>query len=136
MPANRAQLWNFATPWNNRCPKGHLHSLNLSTYGSNQSSIPQNTVEMTSNSKHIHWATYNYKLVRRRCTRGYIPHNAYEREMFQKVADKNCSRILSCLEHIGSQLCCHAGYISCASGVGCTKSNRCAGRNTTGRGVY
>lgn len=64
--------------------------------------FPFNTIELENNGKSIHWGTYNYKVVKRRCTRGYIPQNPYEREAFQKVAGRELLKDFVILEHVGS----------------------------------
>ncbi|MEN8188827.1 MAG: ATP-grasp domain-containing protein [Thermodesulfobacteriota bacterium] len=64
--------------------------------------FPANSREMEVNNKNIHWGTYNYKVMERCCTRGYIPQNPYEREAFQKVADGELVKDFVILEHVGS----------------------------------
>ncbi|MEA2113806.1 MAG: ATP-grasp domain-containing protein [Thermodesulfobacteriota bacterium] len=64
--------------------------------------FPFNTIELENNGKSIHWGTYNYKVVKRRCTRGYIPQNPYERDAFQKIAGGELLKDFVILEHVGS----------------------------------
>lgn len=64
--------------------------------------FPFSTTELENNNKNIHWGTYNYKIAKRRHTRGYIPQNPYEYEMFQKIASGELIKDFVILEHVGS----------------------------------
>jgi predicted ATP-grasp superfamily ATP-dependent carboligase len=64
--------------------------------------FPEHTIELTSNSKNIHWGTYNYKIQKMVHTNGYVPQSSYERKTFKKVADGLLSKDHIILEHIGN----------------------------------
>ncbi|MEN8191156.1 MAG: hypothetical protein ABFS19_15020, partial [Thermodesulfobacteriota bacterium] len=74
----------------------------LEYYAVVEETFPAHSRELTTNGKKIHWATYNFKVIKMRCTKGYIPQNPYEREAFQKVADGELLKDFVILEHIGS----------------------------------
>jgi hypothetical protein len=64
--------------------------------------FPENTMELKSNSKNIHWGTYNYKMQKMVHTNGYVPQSSYERETFKKVATGLQNKDYIIMEHIGS----------------------------------
>lgn len=74
----------------------------LEYYAVTAGRFPSETQEMTTNPKHIHWGTYNYKIHHNIHTSGYLPDNRNEREAFQKLADYHRKKDYLILEHVGS----------------------------------
>ena len=64
--------------------------------------FPENTPELKSNLKNIHWGTYNCKMQKMVHTNGYVPQSSFERETFKKVANGHLVKDYIVLEHIGS----------------------------------
>ena len=64
--------------------------------------FPENTAELSTNPRNIHWGTYNYKMGKRVRTSKHIPRKLKEREAFQKVADGSLSSDHIVLEHTGN----------------------------------
>ena len=83
-------------------PKGSAMLPELEYWAVTKNCFPENTVELKSNSKNIHWGTYNYKMQKMVHTNGYIPQTSYERESFKKVANGFLNKDYIILEHIGS----------------------------------
>ncbi len=74
----------------------------LEYYAVTENIFPYNTVEMESNTEHIHWSTFNYKLKNMAQTEGYIPQGANERDAFAQIAKGRLKKDFLILEHIGS----------------------------------
>lgn len=83
-------------------PEGSPMLPELEYWAVTRNSFPENTVELTSNPKNIHWGTYNYKMQKMVHTNGYIPQSSYERESFRKLASGSLNKDYIILEHIGS----------------------------------
>ncbi len=83
-------------------PKGSPMLPELEYWAVTRNSFPENATELKSNSKNIHWGTYNYKMQKMVHTNGYVPQSSYERETFRKVANGFLNKDYIVLEHIGS----------------------------------
>jgi hypothetical protein len=83
-------------------PKGSPMLPELEYWAVTRNRFPDNTVELTSKPKKIHWGTYNYKMQKMVHTNGYVPQSSYERETFKKVANGFLNKDYIILEHIGS----------------------------------
>ena len=83
-------------------PPGSPMLPELEYYAVTEGRFPENTLEMSTNHKNIHWGTYNYKIDRPVYTNGYIPQNSRERRAFRKVADNSLDKDFLILEHIGN----------------------------------
>ena len=83
-------------------PKGSPMLPELEYWAVNHNRFPENTIELKSNPKNIHWGTYNYKMQKMVHTNGYVPQSSYERETFKKVANGFLNKYYIILEHIGS----------------------------------
>lgn len=83
-------------------PAGSPTLAELEFYSVSENLFPANTVEMTTNSRNLHWGTYNYKLENTVYTNGYFPQYSGEREAFKRVADGKLKKDFMILEHTGS----------------------------------
>jgi len=83
-------------------PAGAPTLLELEYYAVTAGKFPTGTREMTTNPKHIHWGTYNYKIHHNVHTSGYFPDNHNEREAFRKLANYDRQKDFLILEHVGS----------------------------------
>jgi len=73
----------------------------LEFYAVTEGLFPANTVEMKSNTKDLHWGTYNYKVHDPVHTNGYIPQSTQERQAFKKVAEGKLKKDFLIMEHTG-----------------------------------
>ncbi|MBW2492903.1 MAG: ATP-grasp domain-containing protein [Deltaproteobacteria bacterium] len=82
-------------------PPGSPMLPELEFYAVTEGVFPANTIEMTSNTKNLHWGTYNYKILGTAQTESYIPQSTQERQAFKKVAEGKLKKDFLILEHTG-----------------------------------
>lgn len=81
----------------------------LEYYAVTENRFPPNTVEPSARPDHIHWGTFNFKLVGEVHTGGYIPQSTHERDAFQRVATGKLKKEFLILEHIGNDFVVASG---------------------------
>ena len=76
----------------------------LEYYAVTENAFPENCVEPSLHYDEICWGTHNYKLQKEMQTTGYIPHNPYARQSFEKVTHGRLRSDFVILEHVGAGL--------------------------------
>jgi len=91
----------FCCTLENILPPGAAMLPELEYYAVTQGIFPENMVEMTENSKSIHWGTYYYKNATMVSTCASITHNNQERKAFQNIAENKRPNDCLIMDHIG-----------------------------------
>jgi len=83
-------------------PKGTPLLPELEYYAVTENRFPDNCIELQATYDAIHWGTHNYKVLKQKRTKGFVPHNPYERQSFAKIARGDLKNDFVVLEHVGT----------------------------------
>ena len=83
-------------------PKGTPGLPELEYHAVTENRFPENSIELKTTYDKLYWGTHNYKVLDQKNTRGYIPHNPYERKSFENIATSELNHDFVVLEHIGA----------------------------------